>query len=138
VRSERLTAEMGFIFQIPTELMLHGAELIAVPNACTWDDIRTAGLKTRAFENLVGITMANYPAANGGSSQAYTCVAWKEGKPQEMLIARAREDEELLLSRFNVDDIRAFRKEESWRMNYRRKKPLQMIQTGTICASACR
>ncbi len=58
-----------------TELMLNGAELIAVPNACTWDDIRTAGLKTRAFENLVGIAMANYPAANGGNSQPYYLLA---------------------------------------------------------------
>jgi predicted amidohydrolase len=29
-----------------SQLMLNGAELIVVPNACTWDDIRTAGLKT--------------------------------------------------------------------------------------------
>ena len=40
-----------------SELMLNGAELIVVPNACDWDDIRTASLKTRAFENLVGVAM---------------------------------------------------------------------------------
>ena len=62
-----------------TELMLNGAELIVVPNACTWDDIRTAGLKTRVFENLVGAALANYPApAANGNSQACTCVAWKD------------------------------------------------------------
>lgn len=104
-----------------TQLMRNGAELIVVPNACEWDDIRTAGLKTRAFENLVGVAMANYPAPmNNGTSQAYTCVAWKDGKPNETLIAKAGEQEEILLASFDLDEIRAFRNTESWRMDYRR------------------
>ena len=49
-----------------TQLMLNGAELIVVPNACTWDGIRAAGLKTRAFENFVGVAMANYPGPGAG------------------------------------------------------------------------
>ncbi len=28
----------------------NGAELVIVPNACTWDEIRAAGLKTRALK----------------------------------------------------------------------------------------
>jgi predicted amidohydrolase len=40
-----------------TQLMLNRAELVIVPNWCTWDEIRTAGFKTRAFENLVGIAI---------------------------------------------------------------------------------
>ena len=100
-----------------TELMLNGAELIVVPNACTWDDIRTAGLQTRAFENLVGVAVANYPApVNNGNSQAHTCVAWEDGKPRRTLIAQAGEQEEVLLARFDLDEIRAFRLAESWRM----------------------
>lgn len=55
-----------------TQLMLHGAELVIVPNACTWDETRTAGLKTRAFENLLGIAMTNYPGLNRGNSQAHS------------------------------------------------------------------
>ena len=55
-----------------TELMLNGAELVVIPNSCTWDEIRTAGLRTRAFENLVGIAMTNYPGLNRGSSQAHS------------------------------------------------------------------
>ena len=58
-----------------TQLMLNGAELVIVPNACTWDEIRTAGLKTRAFENLLGIAMTNYPGLNRGNSQTHSCVA---------------------------------------------------------------
>jgi predicted amidohydrolase len=105
-----------------TQLMLKGAELIVVPNACTWDDIRTAGLKTRAFENLVGVAMANYPGVNRGNSQACTCVAWRGGKAKETVMARAGEREEVLLVNFDVDEIREFRSAESWRMDYRRQR----------------
>lgn len=104
--------------------MLNGAELIVVPNACDWDDIRTAGLKTRAFENLVGVAMANYPTpVNNGESQAYTCVPWKNGKPSEMLIAKSDEQEQILFASFDVDEIRTFRNSESWRMEYQRHGP---------------
>lgn len=104
-----------------TRLMQNGAELIVVPNACTWDEIRTAGLKTRAFENLVGIAMANYPVPlNNGQSQAYTCVPWKNGKAHEMLIAKADDKEQILVATFDMDEIRAFRDLEAWRMDYRR------------------
>ncbi len=106
-----------------SQLMLNGAELIVVPNACTWDDIRTAGLKTRAFENLVGIAMVNYPAPrNNGNSQAHTCVPWRNGKSIDTLIAKAGEREEILLATFDMDDIRQFRSTESWRMDYRRAR----------------
>jgi predicted amidohydrolase len=103
-----------------TQLMLNGAELVIVPNACTWNEIRTAGLKTRAFENLLGIAMANYPGQNSGSSQAHSCVAWRAGQSVDTLIAKAGEQEQILLATFDMDDIRAFRKTESWRMDYRK------------------
>ncbi|HKN61587.1 MAG TPA: carbon-nitrogen hydrolase family protein [Candidatus Acidoferrales bacterium] len=103
-----------------TQLMLHGAELVVVPNACTWDEIRTAGLKTRAFENLVGIAMTNYPGLNRGNSQAHSCLAWRAGQSVDALIAEAGEQEQILLATFDVDDIRAFRKTELWRMDYRK------------------
>jgi len=61
-----------------------------VPNACDWDDVRTAGLKTRALENLVGVAMANYPTpVNNGESQA-----------NQMLIAKANEQQQILLASF--------------------------------------
>jgi predicted amidohydrolase len=103
-----------------TQLMLNGAELVVVLNACTWDEIRTAGLKTRAFENLVGMAMANYPGPNRGNSQAQSCVAWRAGRSVDTLIAKAGEQEQILLATFDIDDIRAFRKTELWRMDYRK------------------
>src|SRR5207245_5115917 len=89
-----------------TELMRNGAQLIVVPNACDWDDVRTAGLKTRAFENLVGVAMTNYPSpVNNGESQAYTCVPWRDGKAKQMLIAKADEQEQIRLASFDIDWI---------------------------------
>ena len=113
------------------QLMLNGAELIIVPNACTWDDIRTAGLKTRAFENLVGIAMVNYPEPlNNGNSQAYTCVAWRNGRSVDTLVAKAGQQEEILLATFDMDDIREFRSTESWRMDCRRVRPTKFSRYG--------
>jgi len=91
-----------------TQLMLNGAELVIVPNACTWDENRTAGLKTSAFENLVGIAMTNYPGLSRGSSQAHSCVAWRAGRSIDTLIAKAEEQEQILLATFDIDEIRAF------------------------------
>jgi predicted amidohydrolase len=110
------------------QLIRNGAELIVVPNACNWDEVRTACLKTRAFENLVGVAMANYPTpVNNGESQAYTCVPWKDGKARQMLLAKADEQEQILLARFDVDEIRTFRNFESWRMEYRRHGPSRHV-----------
>jgi len=113
------------------QLTLNGAELIVVPNSSTWDDIRTAGLKTRAFENLVGIAMVNYPSPlNNGNSQAYSCVAWRNGGAIDALIAKAGEREEILLATFDRDDIRKFRSTESWRMDYRRARARKFTPYG--------
>ncbi len=110
-----------------TQLTLNGAELIVVPNACTWDEIRTAGLKVRAAENLVGIAMANYPGANLGRSQAHSCVTWRGGDSVDTLVAKAGEQEQILLAAFDIKDIRAFRKSESWRMDHRKAWRLSRI-----------
>jgi hypothetical protein len=56
---------------------------------------------------------------NNGESQTYTCVAWKNGGRNEMLIAKGEEREQIVLARFDMDEIRAFRNAESWRMDCR-------------------
>ena len=100
-----------------TQLMLNGAELIVVPNASDWDEVRSAGLLTRACENLVGVAMVNYPhPQNNGNSRAYSCVAWRGHSP---LIAVAGEDEEILIAGFDLQEIRDFRISESWRLTHR-------------------
>lgn len=104
-----------------TELMLKGAEIIVVPNSCHWDKLRSSLLEARAFENQLAIAMANYPVPKtNGHSQAYTGVAWKNGVPKQTLLVEGGEGEELVLAEIDVSAIRDFRKEESWRMEYRK------------------
>ena len=107
-----------------TQLMLKGAELIVVSNSCTWDEIRKDILKVRAFENLAGIAMANYPnPKNNGQSSAYHPVAWDEnGKSQSTKIIEADEKEGIFLASFDMDEIRKFRVTEKWRLDYREKE----------------
>ncbi len=53
-------------------LMLKGAELIVVPNACPMEINRLSQLRGRAYENMTAIGTCNYPDSvpdcNGGSS----------------------------------------------------------------------
>ena len=53
-------------------LMLKGAELILVPNACPMEINRLSELRARAYENMAAIATCNYPDTvpdcNGGSS----------------------------------------------------------------------
>ena len=50
-------------------LMLNGAEIILVPNACTVDINLIAQLRTRAYENMLAIAMTNYATSqNNGDS----------------------------------------------------------------------
>ncbi|MBI2019778.1 carbon-nitrogen hydrolase family protein [Candidatus Daviesbacteria bacterium] len=104
-----------------TELMLKGAEIIVVPNACTMDDIRICQLKTRAFDNLAGIALTNYPKPKeNGHSIAFHPAAWdSKGNPQDTLIVEAGEEEGIFLAEFDLDQIRDFRKMEQWRLKYR-------------------
>jgi predicted amidohydrolase len=105
-----------------TQLMLNGAELIVVPNACDWDEVRSAGLLTRACENLIGVAMANYPRPlNNGNSRAYSCVTWQNGKSQSPVVAVGGEHEQVLIAEFDFDEIRKFRRSESWRLAQRNR-----------------
>jgi predicted amidohydrolase len=104
-----------------TDLVMKGAEIIVVPNSCTWDRIRSRMLEARAFENLLAIGMANYPAPlTNGHSQAWTGVAWAGGVPAATLLVEAGEEEDIVLAEVDVSAIRDFRQEESWRMQHRK------------------
>lgn len=78
----------------------------------------------------MGIAMVNYPAPfNNGNSAAHTCVPWRDGKPVDTLIAKGGDREEILLASFDMDDIREFRRTESWRMNYRRASATKLTRS---------
>lgn len=104
------------------ELMLQGAEIILIPNCCDMDSHRTSQLKTRAFENMTGIALANYPYPKcNGRSQAYSPVAYDiNGIEQDNLILIADKEEGVFLAEFDIEKIREYRKREVWGNAFRK------------------
>lgn len=103
-------------------LMLKGAEIILVPNACDMNPARINQLGSRAFENMVGIAMANYPRRGWGGSCAFSPIVFDEnGNYLDNLIARADDTSEaILIASFDMDKIRAYRERETWGNAYRK------------------
>jgi predicted amidohydrolase len=106
-------------------LMLQGAELILTPNACTLDDQRIGQFKARAFENMVGVAMANYAAPqNNGRSVAFDAVVHQipNGESRDTTIVEAGEEEGVYIAPFDLDSIRSYRERETWGNAYRRPR----------------
>lgn len=102
-------------------LMLKGAELVLIPNACEMELHRIAQLRTRAYENMFGVALANYatPAQNGHSI-ACDPIAFAGGHSRDTLLVEAGEAEGVYLASFDLDAIRDHRARESWGDAFRR------------------
>ena len=77
-------------------LMLKGAEIILVPNACPMEINRISQLRARAYENMAGIATVNYPSGKpdcNGDSTAFDGIAYKPEEPgsRDTLIIEADE-----------------------------------------------
>lgn len=59
-------------------LMLKGAGIIVVPNDCGAMKPRIQALSTRAYENMVGVVMANLNGQNQGNSCAFSPICWNQ------------------------------------------------------------
>jgi predicted amidohydrolase len=97
-------------------LMLNGAEIILTPNACDLEENRLAQFRTRAFENMVGVAMTNYPGAEcRGRSVAYSPVAFDlKEQPLDTLIVEAGAEEGIWLAEFDLEELREYRRREAW------------------------
>lgn len=106
-------------------LMLKGAEIILVPNACPMEINRLSQLRARAFENMLGIATCNYPAGKpdcNGHSSAFDPVAYMENVQGSLdtRILEAGEDEGIYIADFDIEKIRDYRKNEVHGNAYRR------------------
>ena len=108
-------------------LMLAGAEVVLVPNACVLDDERLGQLRARAFEDMLGVAVVNYAAPGtasepcNGRSAAFSGVCYRpDGRPAEQRLAGAGPDEQLVLADFDLAALRAYRAREPWGDAYRR------------------
>ena len=113
-------------------LMLKGAEIILVPNACPMEINRLSQLRGRAYENMVGIATVNYPTPHpdcNGHSTAFDGVAYWEGCPgsRDTLIAECGEREDIRLAAFDMDMLRQYRREEVHGNAYRRPEIYRLL-----------
>ena len=126
-------------------LMLKGAEIILTPNACTLDSNRIGQFRARAFENMVGVAMANYAAPqNNGHSIAFDGVAYEQdgqslntlpdgvayeqdGQTRDTLLIEADEAEGVYLAEFDMDRLREYRKHQTWGNAYRKPQKYSLL-----------
>ena len=113
-------------------LMLKGAELVLVPNACPMEINRLSQLRGRAYENMMGIATCNYPSPKpdcNGHSSAYDGVAYLpelEGS-RDMCILEADEREGIYLAEFDMDMMRKYREKEVHGSAYRRPELYKLL-----------
>lgn len=106
-------------------LMLKGAEIILVPNACPMEINRLSQLRGRAYENMLGIATCNYPEnvpdCNGHSS-AFDGVAYLPNLSgsRDTCLVEADGNEGIFLAEFDMDMLRAYRESEVHGNSYRR------------------
>jgi predicted amidohydrolase len=111
-------------------LMLKGAEIILTPNACTLDAPRLKQFQTRAFENMVGVAMANYAAPqHNGHSCAYDPELYvqNDGDARDPLVVEAGESEGIYLAAFDLERLRAYRAREIWGNAYRKPRRYALL-----------
>ena len=113
-------------------LMLKGAELILVPNACPMEINRLSQLRARAYENMLAIATCNYPDSvpdcNGGSS-VFDGVAYLpelEGS-WDMCILQADGAEEIYLAELDLEQLRSYRESEVHGNTFRRPQKYGLL-----------
>lgn len=118
-------------------LMLKGAELILVPNACPMEINRISQLRGRAYENMIGIATCNYPAGQpdcNGHSTAFDGIAYRptESGSRDTLIIEAGEQEGIYLANFPMDEIREYRSREIHGNAYRHPEKYHLLVSEQI------
>ncbi len=108
-------------------LMLKGAEIILVPNACEIEENRIAQFRTRAFENMVGVAMANYASPQqNGHSIAFDGMRVK-GSYHDPLLVEAEGKEGVYIATFDLTVLREYREREIWGNAYRKVKTYHQL-----------
>jgi predicted amidohydrolase len=113
-------------------LMVKGAELVLVPNACHLTDDRIGQFRSRSFENMMAMAMANYtssaddakhdyPLNLNGRSVAYSGVVFEEDRtPIDPTLVLAEDAEGIYIADIDLTALRQFRSAEVWADTYRK------------------
>lgn len=113
-------------------LMLKGAELILVPNACPMEINRISQLRARAFENMLALATCNYPINVpdcNGHSTIFDGVVYKknENESRDTCILQAPESEGIYLATIDLDELREYRNNEIHGNAYRKPDKYQLL-----------
>ncbi|MCH4192807.1 MAG: carbon-nitrogen hydrolase family protein [Butyrivibrio sp.] len=113
-------------------LMLQGAEIILVPNACPLEINRLSQLRGRAYENMLGIAVCNYPSEKNdcnGHSAAFDGVAYlpDQAESRDTCIMEAGTEEGVYMAEFDMDLIRRYRSYEVHGNAYRHPDKYHML-----------
>ena len=103
-------------------LMLKGAELILVPNACPMEINRLSALRTRAYENMVAVATCNYPEGHpdcNGRSTLFDGVPWNSEGTRDMCVFEAPRTPDVYVAELDLDSLRTHRRNDIMGDKYR-------------------
>ena len=113
-------------------LMLKGAELVLVPNACPMEINRLSQLRGRAYENMTVYATCNYPAPHpdcNGHSSVFDGIAYPvDGSgPRDTCLLEAGSEEGIYIADVNMAAVREYRSKEVHGNAYRRPWKYHML-----------
>jgi predicted amidohydrolase len=125
--SVRVGAMICFDREFPESarvLMLRGAEIILVPNACAMEINRLTQLRARAFENMTAIALTNYAAPReNGHSVAFDGMAFDEHEgSRDMCVLEADARQEIFIAEIDLAKLRAYRNVEAMGNAFRKPR----------------
>lgn len=118
-------------------LMLKGAELILVPNACPMEINRLSQLRARAYENMTAIATCNYPETVpdcNGCSSVFDGVAYlpESDSSRDTCILQADGKEGIYIAELDLEQLRDYRKSEVHGNAYRHPKKYALLINAKI------
>lgn len=113
-------------------LMLKGAELLLVPNACPMELNRLSQLRARAYENMMAIATCNYPETVpdcNGNSSVFDGVAYLPELPgsRDTCILQADQKEGIYMAKLDLEQLRSYREREVHGNAYRHPKKYGLL-----------
>lgn len=116
-------------------MMLQGAELILVPNACPMEINRLSQLRGRAYENMLAIATCNYPSPHpdcNGHSTLFDGVVYVPGihGSRDTRVFEAGCEEGIYTATLDVDMLREYRQREVWGKVNRRPELYGILAEG--------
>ena len=113
-------------------LMLKGAEIVLVPNACPMEINRLSQLRGRVYENMMGFATCNYPDSVpdcNGHSSAFDGVAYlpELSGSRDTCLVEADGNEGIYMAEFDLDMMRKYRQSEVHGNAYRRPEKYKML-----------